>query len=219
MKKLKESKKYYFTVEGETEKWYFEWLQGIINGCQDSKFKVKFDCKIQKNPLKRAKALNLTTKTELYHISDYESDDSLHVKEFKDTIDNLHRASKLGKQINYKFGYSNFTFDLWIILHKSLYNTSYIHRSQYITPLNKAFHEKFENMDEYKHEANFKRLLSKLNLDDVVLAINRAKIIMENNKQNGYVLQQYKGCTYYKENPALMVWEPVEKILKECELI
>ena len=27
----KETKKYYFTVEGETEKWYFEWLQRTIN--------------------------------------------------------------------------------------------------------------------------------------------------------------------------------------------
>ena len=27
----KETKKYFFTVEGETEEWYFEWLQMAIN--------------------------------------------------------------------------------------------------------------------------------------------------------------------------------------------
>ena len=27
----KETKKYYFSVEGETEKWYLDWLQKTIN--------------------------------------------------------------------------------------------------------------------------------------------------------------------------------------------
>ena len=27
----KETKKYYFSVEGETEKWYLEWLENTIN--------------------------------------------------------------------------------------------------------------------------------------------------------------------------------------------
>ncbi len=85
MAKLKQSNKYYFTVEGETEKWYFDWLQKTINETEIAKFKVSFDCKIQKNPLKRAKTLNLTSKTEVYHISDYESNDPIHVKEFHDT--------------------------------------------------------------------------------------------------------------------------------------
>ena len=29
--KKKPNSKYYFSVEGETEKWYLEWLQKIIN--------------------------------------------------------------------------------------------------------------------------------------------------------------------------------------------
>lgn len=32
-------------------------------------------------------------------------------------MDNMKKAEQLGKQIKYKSGYSNFTFDLWIILH------------------------------------------------------------------------------------------------------
>ena len=71
-------------------------------------------------------------------------------------MDNMKKAEQSGKQIKYKSGYSNFTFDLWIILHMADCNASYAHRKQYITPINRAFGEKFENMDEYKKPANKK---------------------------------------------------------------
>ena len=98
-------------------------------------------------------------------------------------------------------------------------NASYAHRKQYVTQIDRAFGEKFENMDEYKHEDNFKRCLSKMNFSNVIAAIDRAKKIMQKNKENGYILQQYKGYRYYKENPSLTAWEAVEKILSECKLI
>ena len=98
-------------------------------------------------------------------------------------------------------------------------NVSYTHRKQYITPINKVFGEKFENMDEYKHEDNFKRCLSKMNISNVIDAIRRAKKIMQKNQENGYSLLQYKGYRYYKENPSLSAWEAIEKILSECKLL
>ena len=84
--RLKHTKKYYFSVEGETEQWYLKWLQNLINQTPESKIKVSFDCPVQKNPLRRAKSIVLTGKTEIYHISDYESNDETHVREFKETI-------------------------------------------------------------------------------------------------------------------------------------
>jgi hypothetical protein len=219
MPKLKSTKKYYFSVEGETEQWYLKWLQDRINESQESKFKVNFDCPVQKNPLKRAKSLVVTQKTEIYHISDYESDDTIHVKEFRETMDNMKKAKSIGKQITYKFGYTNLTFDLWIVLHKSNCNGSFTHRRQYLALINRSFSEKFESMDDYKHENNFKRILSCLALTDVIDAIKRAQIIMQRNKENGYVLQEYKGYKYYKENPSLAIWEVIERILKDCGLI
>lgn len=104
-------------------------------------------------------------------------------------------------------------------MHKSDCNGSYAHRRQYLAPLNSAHHEIFENMGEYKHEDNFKRILSRLTLNDVVDAVNRAKKILQTNQENRYVLQQYKGYRYYKENPSLAIWEAIEKILKDCGLI
>ncbi|MCG8483891.1 MAG: RloB family protein [Clostridia bacterium] len=219
MAKMKKTKKFYFSVEGETENWYLKWLQDKINEAPKATFKVSLDCPVQKNPLKRAKSITITGKTYIYHISDYESNDSIHIKKFKETMDNMKKAEDLGKQITYKFGYTNFTFDLWIILHKADCHGSKVHRKHYIMSINRAYDENFEDMDDYKHERIFKRILNKLSLDDVIAAINRSKVIMQRNKDNGYVLQQYKGYKYYKENPSLSIWEVIEKILQECNLI
>ena len=37
----KENMTYYFSVEGETEKWYLDWLQNCINECEEAKYKLK----------------------------------------------------------------------------------------------------------------------------------------------------------------------------------
>ena len=127
MIKRKRTLKYYFSVEGETEQWYLEWLQDQINNAPKAVNKVSFNKQIQKDPLKRAKSLAITDKVEIWHLSDYESSDEVHVKQFRETMDRMADTKNLRKQITYKFGYSNFTFDLWIILHKmdalDLYNT------------------------------------------------------------------------------------------------
>ena len=139
--------------------------------------------------------------------------------QFTETMDRMADTKSLKKQISYKFGYSNFTFDLWMILHKMDSRGAFSNRKQYITLINKAYGENFENMDEFKHEANFKRCLKKLSIENVIEAVDRAKAIMEINKQNGYTLHRYKGYCYYKENPSLTVWEVIEKILINCGLL
>lgn len=40
MIKKKSTKKYYFTVEGETEQWYLKWLEGVINSADEAAYKV-----------------------------------------------------------------------------------------------------------------------------------------------------------------------------------
>lgn len=111
MAKMKTTNKFFFSVEGETEQWYLKWLQNMINSTEAATHKVSFDCPVQKNPMKRAKSMVVTGKTEIWHISDYESEEEIHVKQFRETMDNMKAANKLGKQITYKFGYSNFTKD------------------------------------------------------------------------------------------------------------
>lgn len=214
----KETRKYYFSVEGETEKWYLDWLQKTINAIPESKYNVKLDAKIQKDPLARVKGMTLLEQTEITHVFDRESEDSIHTKQFQETLDRMSDAEQLGKDINYKLGYSNFTFELWIILHKADCNGAKTNRKQYLSDLNKAYGEKFEDLNEYKRENDFKRILKKLTIEDVISAVRRAETIMKRNEESGYRLQQYKGYSFYKENPSLSVWEIVDKILKECEI-
>lgn len=74
-------------------------------------------------------------------------------------------------------------------------------------------------MDDFKEENNFKRCLKKMDLSNVIGAVDRAKKIMQRNQDNGYTLYQYKGYQYYRENPSLSAWEAITKILKDWELI
>lgn len=191
MSKKKATKKYYFSVEGETEQWYLKWLQDTINNTEQAVYRVSIDCPVRKDPVKHAKCLNVTQKVEVYHFFDYESDEQTHVNAFMSAMDNMKKAEKIGKQITYKSGYSNFTFDLWIVLHMADSNASYAHRKQYLVPINRAFGEKFASMEEF----------------------------MRSNQDNGYTLHQYKGYHFYKENPSLESWKAIEKILKDCGLI
>lgn len=215
----KENHTYYFSVEGDTEKWYLDWLQKTINNTPEAKFKVKLDSKIQKDPLARAKGLTVLGKTQIVHVFDRESEDEYHAKQFEDTLKRMKSTKKLGKDIVYLLGYSNFTFELWMILHKADCNRTLNYRKQYLAPLNRAFGECFEDLDEYKHEDNFKRVLNKLTLDDVQMAIVRSEQIMAHNQEAGFTLHNYMGYKYYKENPALSIWEAIKKILCDCGLM
>jgi hypothetical protein len=215
---MKKTKKYYFSVEGETEQWYLKWLQNTINDISERKYNVKLDLKIEKDPLSRVKGITILEKTEIIHIFDKESEEPIHQDQFYKTLKRMKEAQNLGRQIKYQLGYSNFTFELWIILHKIDFNTPLNHRSQYFSFINRAYEEQFSNLDDYKRENNFKQILKKLTIYDVKEAIKRAKDIMNKNKENGYNLENYKGYKFYKENPSLSIWEIIEKILYECGL-
>ena len=211
-------RKYFFSVEGETEQWYLEWVKNQINKEETATCEVVFDVKIEKNPVKRVRGMTIIGKTEVWHLSDYESDEDVHKEQFIETMDKMKEAQGI-KQVKYFFGYSNLAFDLWIVLHKSNCNGPKSHRRQYLIDINRAYDEKFENMHQYKHEGNFKRCLSKLTLADVKEAILRAKTIMNNLAENQAQIRQYKGFSYYTENPSLEIWRILEKILQDCNLL
>ena len=42
----KQTLTYYFSVEGETEQWYLEWLEAQINANEDSKYIVNIIAKV-----------------------------------------------------------------------------------------------------------------------------------------------------------------------------
>jgi len=212
------SRQFFFSVEGETEMWYLQWLSRSINASEGATFKASFDCKIEKDPLSRVKGMSVLGKTIVSHIFDRESEEPVHVRQFSKTLEQMKEAQRIGKAITYKLGYSNFAFDLWMILHKADCNSPLNYRHQYLAPINRAFHEKFSSMKEYKKEDNFKRLLGKLTLADVWIAVDRADRIMERNRENGVPLQRHCGYEYYAVNPALSVGEIVKNILEGCDV-
>ena len=75
--------KYTFTVEGETEKWYLEWLRDQINAYPERRYNVSVDPKVQQSPAKFYKGANKKATPELTHICDVESNEPYHVQKFE----------------------------------------------------------------------------------------------------------------------------------------
>ena len=214
-KNKKENRVFNFSVEGSTEKWYLDWLKKKINTCEGVKYKVEINSKVEKDPTQRVKGMTIVDKVVIKHLYDYEGNASNQIQQFKSIMDKMKEAENMGKKVTYQMGYSNLSFDLWMILYKRICKTSYIQPGNYLTPINNAFGEKFQSMDEYKKERNFKRLLENLTLQDVKDAIQRAEEIQEinicqDNKQN------YRDFEYYSNNPSLSIHEHIKKILQEC---
>ena len=210
-----ETKKFVFTVEGETEQWYLQWLANKINKCENRRYNVSIDVKVEQSPKKYYKTVNAKSAPEIFHVCDVESNDPVHVEKFQKILSEMKEA-KAQKKITYRLGYSNYSFELWMVLHKRNCNGTLSHRRQYLEHINKAFGESFENLDQYKHEDEFKRCLGKISLDDVREAVRRADEICSNNKKDGKTLLQYKGFSYYKENPALSIHKVISMMFTEC---
>lgn len=111
---------YCFSVEGETEKWYLDWLEAQINLQEETKFKVKLKAEVQKGPVSYTKKLTVQRRTTVWHLSDIEGSTPSHIQSIENTLGRLKDAKNLGKDITYHWGYSNLSFDLWMILHKTV---------------------------------------------------------------------------------------------------
>lgn len=211
--------KYTLTVEGETEQWYFQWLRDQINSCPERTYNISVNAKVQQSPERFYKGTTRKVTPEVTHICDMESNEKVHVEKFQRILSEM-KDAKSNKNIIYSLGYSNYTFELWMVLHKIDCNGPISHRTQYLRPINRAFEENFEDLSHFKQENNFKRCLSQLNLNDVKAAIKRAERITKNNEQDqAKVKLHYKGYTYFRDNPSLSVHEKVRKMLTECGVI
>lgn len=210
-----ETKKYILTVEGETEEWYFLWLKNQINNYEGRSYNASIVPKVQQSPRSFYKGTNAKVSPEIIHVCDVESTDNEHLKKFENILKEMKEA-KEQKNIKYQLGYSNFTFELWMILHKQDCFGPFSSRKQYLVPIQQAFGEKFEDLDHYKQEAAFKRCLGKLSLNDVKAAVRRADKLAEQNIKNRKQLIKHCGYSYYRDNPALSINEVVKKMLTEC---
>jgi hypothetical protein len=70
-------------------------------------------------------------------------------------------------------------------------------------------------MDDYKKEANFKKILSSISLEDVERAVERAKAMDEETDRRGARIAEYCGFVYRLDNPYTELHILIESMLRE----
>lgn len=215
--KEKRTLKFFFSTEGETEKWYLEHLQKLINNCETAKCKVSFFIK-KSSPASFVKMISIIQKTKIFHFFDVESTENEYEQRFKDTLKKMKIAEKNGKTVSYSPAYTNLTFELWLILHKEYLSSSLTDRKNYLTYINRNFGVKYQGLKEYKEEKNFQEILKKITLDDVVIAVKNAEKIMNHNKENYHPKKMYT-FSWYLENPSTEAGIVIKEILQKCGIL
>lgn len=119
MPDMLETLKYTFTVDGETEQWYLLWLRDQINACPDRDKNISIVPKVQQSPAKFYKSTSRKVTPVVTHICDVESNEPVHVSKFQTILSEM-KDAQTNKRIDYHLGYSNFSFELWMVLHRAL---------------------------------------------------------------------------------------------------
>ena len=217
MRERKFNKLYHFSVEGQCEQLYLKHLQNMINESDIARNKVVFDAKVL-TPVKYVKSTVIMDRSELYHVHDVESGDADSKQSFQNMIDDLNRAKRLGKKVTYHLCYSNLSFEVWLLWHKIDFYKSYTYPKEYLPDINKAYGTDFTTFSEYKKEKNFKTILDKIYLDDVICAVNRFERSIQKYDDRDYIFCK-GGYKYCVKNPSSNIGEVVAMIIKDCKLI
>ncbi len=222
----KESRQFNISVEGiNCEKMYIEHLAKLINS-SDSTFNLKvaprkmspmqYARRNAHRPVEKQKGKKKLPYIHVQDIEDYYSE--FHKMKFYRIIDEMRDAEDEFK-ISYKLGYSNYTFELWMLLHVADMRYVVQDRKAYLAPINKWFHRNYADLDEFKREAEFQDILDKfVTLDSVKQAIRRAEKIVKQNAEDGKKKENYKGIVFYQDNPDVSVHEVVRLIFEVCEV-
>lgn len=222
----KESRQFNISVEGiNCEKMYFEHLANLINR-SDSTYNLKVAPRkmspmqyARRNAYKPVAKRKDNKKLPYIHVQDIEDYYSeFHKNKFFGVIDEMREAEReFG--ISYELGYSNYTFELWMLLHVADMDYSVQDRTAYLSPINRWFHRDFADLDEFKQDAAFQEILDGfITLDSIRPAIRRAEKIVEQNAQDRKASENYRGLTFYHDNPDVSVHEVVRLIFEVCEV-
>ncbi|MBR1710060.1 MAG: RloB domain-containing protein [Clostridia bacterium] len=224
----KESRHFNISVEGiNCETLYFEHLAKLINSSGRNTYNLKIDPKkvspldyARRNAFKpNERRKKNQQKLPYIHIQDIEDYyDSFQREKFYAVIDEMRKAEdQFG--ISYQLGYSNYTFELWMLLHVAEMNHAVQDRRAYLKWVNRWFHRNFANLDEFKQHDNFQAILDEyVTLDSIQLAIQRAENIVKKNEEDRKTRETYHGFTFYRDNPDISVHEVVQLILEVCDI-
>ena len=224
----KESIQFNVSVEGANcERMYFEHLAKLVNSSNRSTYNLKVDSRKmspmeygKRNAHKPAGKQKGNKKIPYIHVQDIEDyyDDFQKTKFFK-MIDEIRMAEKeFG--IIYKLGYSNYTFELWMLLHVVDMTHTVQDRHSYLVPVNRWFRRNYTCIDEFKRHDEFSSILNGfVTLDSIKLAISRAERIVQNNIKNKKTQEHYKGFTFFRDNPDVSVHQVIQMIFDACGII
>lgn len=215
---MAERRMYYFSVEGETELRYLMWLQEVLNSAPEVRTPVRFRARVEADPFARAKGLPAYEDVHLVHVCDVESRDEAHVRHFQRVLSRMRAAEAAFPHVTCELAYTNYTFELWILLHKVDMRLPVRGREAYLPLINSAFHERFQGQGQYKREKGFSRILRQLRLEDVMRAVERAEEIEERNELT-QTPTSFAGYSYFPSNPALNVGAVVRDILEESGIL
>ena len=217
--------KYFISREGDTEQWYFEWLQKIINNDPRTKNKIEFKF-LNVTPSSFTKSNHNTFTRDMLkgscfcRIQDIEDYGTDRIDKFKDLLKSNKDAQKLFPKYHFYIGYSNYTFEVWMISHKAQVRTE-VDRKNYYKQINRAYQKSFLDNDDYKHENNFKSLLQNLSLDDVINnAIPECKRMRNHNiTTNPHLKRSDYKFDYFLCNPDTSLHVFVEHILVNAGIL
>ena len=216
----KESRRFYLSVEGQCEQLYFNHIENLINNCGKNRYQAVIVCK-QLQPLQFCKRFvgNADRKDVFLHVQDIEDyyNKSL-LNNFYALLKNISDAKKIFG-INYELGYSNYSFELWLLLHVCGMSQTLSSRKDYLRYINKYFQKKYVKFEQFKSEKEFCSILNEfVTIDSVKYAIKNAeKIVAINCEAQKHI--SYKNFEFYPQNPDLTVHRIVDRILKTCGVL
>lgn len=226
----RESVKIYMSVEGDNcERLYFKHLAKLINNSGRNEYDLKIDVK-KMGPYALAKRIGHLPKggykpkgkrkeqdLPFVHIQDIEDYyDQEQRGKFIALIDEMRKAEK-DFHLTYQLGYSNYTFELWILLHAVNFTSPVPNRTAYLHPINSAFSCNFVSLNEFKEESVFQKILDKyITLDSVFQAVERAKTIAEHNRDQEKKYDEHKKVKFFHDNPDTTVNDVVQLIFEIC---
>ena len=181
-------------------------MRTLINNCPNGKYNLVLSIK-KNDPYKYVKQ-------NAYKPMDYNN--GFLRKRFKSVVDDMEKARKDFK-IPIFLGYSNYTFELWMLLHVTDMSSAVANRQSYLKHVNKCFNKKYQGLDEYKKEDEFRAILRKyITIDSVFAAIDRADMIHKQKKLCNQRCEHYKNIEIYLDNPYTTVHQVAAQLLSMC---
>ena len=182
--KLKINKIYLCYFEGNQEEKYFKHFSKLLKENFDD-VTIKFNKVKNLNVLQKA-----SSQMPKVAIFDYDNNK----KEFENNLKYI--------------AYSSLNFDLWLLLHKKIFNKVVTNNNDYIDLIRKEYN--LEKTDNIKKESNIDKIIEQINIKDIKFAIKNADEIMKNKEgkitSNGYI---------YYNNPSLSIHSFLKDILEK----